>query len=182
MMLDAALTFVSPNGPPQSVVGAAGAALQLGGVIDLLGQGVGQAPAGIIGNASFFGQDTNTGIWKLDFQLGIGTSFTTGTSATGNFAIQVAPDTGSAGGYLPGTWETAAETGAKAASELVANTIIRMAMPPAPPATLRPRYMRLLLSVPSATDFTAGTVSSAFFVQGRDDLQNKQAANNYVVR
>lgn len=180
-MLDAQWVFVAPPMAPVSAVAGAGVNVPIGQVIDLLGVGVGMAPPNIIGTAALFGEDPNTGIWKLDLQINIGTAFTTGTAATGNFAIQVAPDTGAAGGYLPGTWETAEETGAKAASELTANQVLRLPMPPAPPATLRPRYMRLLLQVPAATDFTAGTVSGAFFVQGRDDLQNKQASSNYTV-
>lgn len=183
MMLDAQLTFVSPQGPAVSAVGAAGAQIQLGQVIDLLGVGVGQAPPNIIGNATLFGQDTNTGIWKLDLQVNVGTAFASATSATANIAIQVAPDTGAAGGYLPGTWETAEETGPKLSAEMTANQVLRLPMPPAPPATPRPRYVRLLLQVAPAASgiFTAGTISGAFFVQGRDDLQNRQAASNYTV-
>jgi hypothetical protein len=182
MMIDAALSFLLPPAPPQTMVGAAGVNIQIGQVIDLLGSGVGTAPSNIIGNVAVFGTDPNTGVWKLDFQLDIGTAATTGTSATANFAIQVAPDSGASGGYLPGTWETAEETGPKAAAALVANAVIRLPMPPAPLSTPRPRYMRVLMVVPAATNFTAGTVTAAFFVQGRDDLQNKQAANNYVVQ
>jgi hypothetical protein len=182
MMIDSAMAFVLPPAPPVPMVGASGVNVQIGQIIDLLGSGVGTPPSNIIGNVALFGTDPNTGVWKLDFQLNIGTAATTGTSATGNFAIQVAPDTGAAGGYLPGTWETAEETGPKAASLLVANAVLRLPMPPAPIGTPRPRYMRCLLVVPAATLFTAGTVTAAFFVQGRDDLQNKQAANNFVVQ
>ena len=192
MMLDAGLpAFIPPNGPALSVIGAAGASIIFPGVVDILGQGVGVAPQNIIGNpiGGFFGQDSGLGIWKLDIQINIGATFTTSTSATGEFCLQGAPDTGSAGGYLPGTWEDFATTGAKAASELIAATVLgagvfRMAMPPAPPATLTPRYLRMIMRVaPSASGiFTAGTVAAAFMVQGRDDLQSAmRSANNYVV-
>ena len=153
-------------------------------MIDLLGQGVGQAPANIIGNAALFGEDPNTGIWKLDLQVNVGTAFTTATSATANIAIQVAPDTGAGGGYLPGTWVTAEETGPHVVGTMTANQVLRLPMPPAPPEVPRPRYMRLLLQVaPASTGiFTAGTISAAFFVAARDDLQNRQATSNYVVQ
>lgn len=190
MMLDAGLpAFVSPNGPPVSAVGAAGASIIFPGVVDLIGIGVGMAPPNIIGNpvGGFWGQDSGLGIWKLDIQINIGTAFTTADAATGEFCLQGAPDTGSAGGYLPGTWEDFSTTGAKAASELVAATtaglgVFRMPMPPAPPATLTPRFLRMIMRVPSGLVFTAGTIAAAFMVQGRDDLQSAmRAASNYVV-
>ncbi len=190
MMLDAGLPpFISPNGPPVSAVGAAGASIIFPGIVDILGIGVGNAPPSVIGNpaSGFFGQDAGLGIWKLDIQINIGTAFVTGTAATANFSLQGAPDTGAAGGYQPGTWEDFGETGPKAASELVAATtlgkgVFRMAFPPAPPNTLTPRYYRMIMKVPTATDFTAGTISAAFMVQGRDDFFSaQQAASNFVV-
>src|SRR5215831_6956109 len=140
MMLDALLEFVAP-GSPQSMVGTAGNAIALTNVIDILGQGVGTAPGNIIGNRTLFGQDPDIGIWTPEVQINIGTAFATGNAATANFAIQYAPDTGAAGGYAAGTWETAAELGPKPVSELSANQILRMALPPAPPNTLTPRYI-----------------------------------------
>ena len=190
MMLDAAIPpFISPNGPAVSAVGAAGASIIFPGIIDVMGIGVGFAPPNIIGNpgSGFFGTDMGLGIWKLDVQVNIGVAFTTADAATGNFSLQGAPDTGSAGGYLPGTWEDFAETGAKAVTELVAATVngagvFRLAFPPAPPATLTPRYYRMIMKVPSGLVFTAGTIAAAFCVQGRDDLQSAmRAASNYVV-
>lgn len=190
-MLDAAIPpFISPNGPALSAIAAAGATVYFPNVVDILGYGVGQAPsANIIGNppSGFFGQDVGLGIWKLDIEIDIGTSFTTSNSATAEFVLQGAPDTGAAGAYQPGTWEDFATTGTHAASELVTATLsagrFRMAMPPAPPATLTPRYLRMLMRVPSATNFTAGTITGAYMVQGRDDLQSaQQSANNYVVK
>lgn len=192
MMLDAGLpAFQSPTAPPLSVVGAAGASIILPGIVDVMGVGVGFAPPNIIGNpaSGFFGTDMGLGIWKLDIEILIGTAFTTSTSATGEFCLQGAPDTGSAGNYQPGTWEDFSTTGAKAASELVAATtlgkgVFRLAFPPAPPATLTPRYYRMIMRVaPSASGiFTAGTIAAAFMVQGRDDFFSaQQAASNYVV-
>jgi len=192
VMLDTGLpSFVPPNGPPVSVIGAAGASIIFPGIIDVMGVGPGFAPPNIIGNpaSGFFGTDMGLGIWKLDIQINVGVAFTTSTSATGEFCIQGAPDTGSSGNYQPGTWEDFATTGAKAASELVAATtlgkgVFRMAMPPAPPATLTPRFYRMIMRVaPSASGiFTAGTITAAFMVQGRDDFFSaQQAASNYVV-
>ena len=176
MMLDASLTFVPPGAPQSLVVGGA-VTTQLGQVIDILGQGPGTAPANIIGNATVFGEDAGIGIWKLDLQINIGTAPVGGNN---NFALQGAVDSGSAGGYLPGTWETFAETGSKTPAQLLVNSVVRMAMPPTPPDMPTPRYYRLVAI--SSAAVTAGTVTAAFPVQGRDDLQNKFAANNYVVR
>lgn len=176
MMLDAQLSFVPP-GVTQSLVVGGAATTQLGQVIDILGQGVGTAPANVIGNASVFGEDAGIGIWKVDLQVNIGTAPVGGNN---NFALQGAVDSGASGGYLPGTWETFAETGAKTPAQLLANSVWRMAMPPTPPDMPTPRYYRLVAI--SSAAVTAGTISAAFMVQGRDDLQNKFAANNYVVR
>lgn len=179
MMLDAQVTFVSQAGAAFSLVASAGTQA-VGQVIDELGQGVGTAPANIIGNTSLFGSDMGLGVWKPEIQINIGTALTIASSGTLEFAIQGAPDTGSSGSYQPGTWESFATTGPKPASELAASAVLRMAMPPAPPATLRPRYYRLVAI--SSQNVTAGTCSSAFIVQGRDDLQSlQQAASNYVV-
>jgi hypothetical protein len=180
-MRDVLVEFQSPQAAPASMVGAAGVNIQIGSVIDLLGVGQGQAPPNIIGNASLFGQDPGIGIWVPEVEITVGTAFTTGNAATANIAFQYAPDTGAAGGYLPGAWETAAETGAKPVSEMTANQVLRMKVPPTPPNTPTPRFARLLFQVPAATNMTAGTITWAGIIQGRDDLQNKNAANNYVV-
>jgi hypothetical protein len=192
MMLDQSLVFVSPAGAAQSVVGAAGATIVFNssptaGVIDVAGVGVGLAPPNIIGNASLFGEDVGLGVWKVDVQIDIGTAFTTGNSATAEFIIQGAPDTGAGGGYQPGTWEDFGGSGQHAASELTATgpnqPPFRFAMPPAPPATQTPRFYRLVMKVPSGTNMSAGTVSGAFLVQGRDDFYSaKAASSNYTVR
>ncbi len=176
MQIDSKLEFVPHASAPQTVVGAAGATITFTGVIDLLGSGTGTAPSNIIGNAALFG-DPGEGIGrtKPDIQITIGTAFTTGTAATANFALQYAPDLGTPT-FLPGTWETAAETGAKPVSEMTANQVLRLAMPPTPPNTPRPRFMQLVMLVPAATNMTAGTVSWAGIVFARDDQANKFGA------
>ncbi len=183
MMLDQALMFLPPGGTPLSVVAAAGVTIIFPGIIDIAGVGVGQPMPNIIGfNTTFFGEDVGIGVWKPEITLNIGTAFTTGTAATGNFALQGAMDTAPSG--TPGTWETFAETGPKTAAQLVASTpghIIRMAMPPTPPDMPNPRFLRLVMLVPAATLFTAGTILSAFISQGRDDLQFMFASKNYEV-
>lgn len=181
MQLDSTLEWVSHSAAPQTAVGAAGVNITFATIIDLLGSGVGTAPVNIIGNATLFGQDPGgIGKNKPDIEIVIGTAFTTSNAATANFAIQVAPDAGTPT-YLPGTWETAAETGAKPVTELTAGQVLRLAMPPAPPNTMRPRYVQLLMQVPAATNMTAGTVSFAGIVFARDDMAQKNAARNYSV-
>jgi hypothetical protein len=185
MMRDGQLDFVSPNGAPISVVGAAGATIVFPGVIDLAGSGVGSAPANIIGQATYLGFDAAIGIWDPEVTISISTAFTTSNSATGEFCVQGAPDTGTTPGVgTPGTWEDFATTGAKTAAQLIVSTpgnIIRLKFPPSPPDDQTPRFYRLILRVPSATNFSAGAVSWAGVTQGRDDLQFRKAANNYVV-
>jgi hypothetical protein len=182
MQLDALLNFVQPGQAPVSAVGAAGAVVQIGAIIDLLGPGVGVAPPGIIGNTSLWGHDPGLGRVKPEINIHIGTAFATGNAATGEFAIQYAPDTGAAGGYQPGTWEDAETTGFKLVAELAANTVLRMDLPPAPPLTLMPRFMRLIMRPPAATNMNAGTVTFAGPTMARDEHQTmKQYPSNYVV-
>lgn len=186
MIIDALVAFLPP-GSTQTLVGAAGTAIQIGNVIDLLGLGLGvspQAAGQIIGNTNIvngvnvFGTDFGIGAEKAQVQVTIGTHPTTGTSATLNVAFQAAPDNGSA---EPGTWQTLEETGALTVAQLPANQIIaRFDYPPAFPANLSPRFVRLLAQVPAATDFTAGTISQAFVTLARDDAAQKYAASNYV--
>lgn len=181
MILDSQLAFV-PVGGNLSMVAGAGVSIPSTNVIDLLGQGVGTAPANIIGNATVFGSDVGIGGLRPQVEVLIGTALTTGSSATLNVAFQAAVDTGSGGGYQPGTWETLVETGPIAAANLTAGQVLaRFDFPPAFPAGLNPRYLRLLFQIPSGEDFTAGTVSSAIVTMVRDDQANKYAARNYAV-
>src|SRR4051812_9184543 len=145
MRVDALLSFV-PIGAPLSLVGGAGVAIP-SNVIDLLGAGVGVAPPSIIGNASLFGTDMGIGQFRPEINAIIGTALATANAATLNTALQAAADTGSAGGYLPGAYQTLVETGPLTAAQLAANTVFaRFPFLPVFPATLRPRFLRLLFS------------------------------------
>lgn len=181
MQLDALTNFVQPGATPVTMVGAAGTAIQIGQTIDLLGAGVGVAPPGIIGNTTLWGVDPGIGQIKPVISIYIGTAATTGTAATGQFALQYAADQGSAGAYQPDTWYTSSETEAHAASVLSAGQQVKLDLTPAPPEVPTPRFVRLLMKVPTATNFTAGTVVFAGLTMARDDQTNRQAANNYVV-
>lgn len=182
MLTDALVSFVLP-GSNVSLAGAAGVALPLGQVYDILGQGVGQAPQNIIGNAALFGSDMGIGAIKPQVEVVIGTLPVTANAATLNIAFQGAPDTGLAGGYQPGAWQTLVETGPMTVAQLPSGQIVaRFDFPPAFPANLNPRYLRLLAQVPAAENFTAGTISSAVVTMVRDDLSNKFTPNNYQVR
>jgi hypothetical protein len=181
MLIDSQLSFV-PIGGNQTLVAAAGVNIASVNTIDILGQGVGTAPLNIIGTPTVFGSDTGIGTIKPQVEVIIGTAVTTSNSCTLNVAFQAAADQGAAGSYQPSTWNTLIETGAIAVSRLTANAIIaRFDWPPAFPANLQPRYLRLLFQVPAATNFTAGTIAAAIVVMSRDDQGNKYAARNYVV-
>lgn len=183
MFTDALLNFVPINGN-LSMVGADGVAIPSPNVIDLLGQGVGTAPAVIWGTPAVFGAPDAMGVGgaRPELNVAVGTTFTTGNSATLNVALQAAADSGAGGGYLPSTWNTLVETGAIAVAQLVAGTIIaRFPWLPPFPANLRPRYLRLLFSPATSTHFTAGTIASALVTPVRDDQFNKYAARNFAV-
>lgn len=181
MRIDSQWSFI-PTSAPLSLVAGAGVNIA-SNVIDLLGQGVGTAPQNIIGNVSLFGTDMGiaTGLLTPKLQAVIGTGLVTANSATLNLAFQLAPDT--ANTFQPGTWQTVEETGALTAAQLAAGTVFaRFTFPPVFPATLRPRYARLLGQIPSGTNFTAGTISFAGIVPTRDDYASEQqAARNYSV-
>jgi len=179
MFLDSQLNFVAP-GASLSCVGATGASFP-SNVIDILGSGQGTAPQNIIGNASLFGADMGIGDNRPLIQATIGTAFATSGSATLNMQFQGAPDTGSAGSYAPGTWQTFQETGTVTAAQLTAGQVLRMDFPAAFPANQRPRYFRLLFTTPSGQQFTAGTIAAAFITPDRDDAANKYAVNNFTV-
>jgi len=179
-VFDSATAFVQPNSA-FSLIGVAGSDLQIGNVVDLMGVGVGVAPPNIIGNRSLYGVDPGIG-FKPVVEINILAGLATGNAMTAEFAIQYAPDTGSAGGYLPGTWENASTTGPKAVSEYPAGTQIRMDLPPAPPDQQLPppRYIRAVLVGEAAKNLNAGTVQFAGIVMSRTDPVNKNAPNNYV--
>lgn len=193
MILDSLLSFV-PIGGALSLVGGAGVAIPSTNVIDLLGLGVGVNPAeriigqnGATGAAVNFGEDSGLGAIKAQVQVNLGTTtFTNGTGVpTLNVAFQGAPDTGSAGGWLAGTWQTLVETGPLTVAQLNAAInnypIARFDWPPAFPPNLQPRYLRLLFQLLTATSFGAGSVSSAVVTMVRDDFSTKYQPRNFAL-
>ena len=176
MILDALLSFV-PIGGNLAILGAA---VPSTNVIDLLGEGVGVAPQSIIGNPTVFGAPDAMGVGgpRPELVVSVGTAFLGGTSL--NVALQGAIDTGAAGNYQPGAWNTFEETGAVLLANLTANQLIMRLpwVPPFPP-NLRPRYLRLLFT-PAGT-FTAGTIAFALVTLVRDDNFSKYGARNYSV-
>lgn len=178
MQSDALLNFVQPGGSA-TAVGSAGAVVPIGNVIDLLGNGSGSAPTSIIGNVSTFGHDPGIGRVKPVVQIIVGTSFTTANSATAVFALQYAADAGSPS-YVPGTWYISSATEPHAASVMVAGARINMGFTPAPPEVPRPRFIRLVLIVPSATNFNAGAINFAGPVMVADTLAFRQQPRNYA--
>lgn len=178
MYVDSLLQFIAS---PLSLVSGAGIAIPTA-PFDLLGNGVGVAPNNIIGNATVFGTDFGVGQLDMEMMCRIGTALVTGTGATLNLAWQFAPDTGAAGGYQPGTWQTVVETGVLTAAQCAANTrILAVKYPRAFPATLRPRFSRLLAQIPAGTLFTAGTLSMAFLTVVPTDYSIAQQPRNYAV-
>ena len=170
MLLDGSLNFVQP-GAPLSLVAAAGVAVPSPNIIDLVGSGAGTPPGNYIGTRSVFGADTGLGDNRLLLACIVGTSFTTGNSATLNVQFQGAVDQGSGGAYQPGSWITLVETGAIAVANLVSGKYIaRFDWPPAFPAATLPRFLRLNFAVASATNFTAGTIAFAGPTFIRDDI------------
>jgi hypothetical protein len=182
MRIDTLTSPLPPGSAAVSMVAAAGAAVQVGQIIDLLGLGVGMAPTSIIGNAALFGTDLGIGMLKGQLESIVGTAFTTSSACTLNLQMQAAPDTGSGGSYQPGTWQTLVETGQLTAAQLTAGTIFgRFDFPPVFPSTLRPRFIRLVGQTLAAATFTAGTIALSILTLTRDDQANKQATRNYVV-
>ncbi len=180
MITDSQLSFV-PIGGNLSIVAGAGINVPSTNVIDLLGTGVGTAPNAIIGTATLFGTDAGIGAIKAQIEAITGTAFATANGGTLNVAFQAAPDLGVGGGYQPGAYTTLVETGPIAVASLTAAQVIaRFDFPPAFPANLQPRYLRLLFQVPAASNFTAGTISSALVTMVRDDQANKFASRNYA--
>lgn len=144
---------------------------------DILGDGVGQAPSNIIGNRTLFGSDVGIGGLRPQIEVLIGTAFVGGTSL--NVAFQGAPDLGTPT-YQPGAWTTLVETGAIPIANLTAAQILaRFDFPPAFPANLNPRYLRLLFTPVGV--FTAGTINAAPVTMVRDDQANKFATKNFSV-
>lgn len=186
MLLDSQLSF-SPLGYVLSLVAAAGVSVRAPNIIDLLGTGVGTAPVSIIGQTtSIFGEDPGIGNPKIELQANIGTAFATGNSATLNMQIQAAQDPGAGGNYTPTSWTTICETGTIAVANLLAPPAakaapIRLTLIPVFPPNFAPRFLSLNFSIPSGTNFTAGTITFAGVTMARDDWAAKFAAKNFVV-
>lgn len=179
MRLDSTLNFV-PYLSPLSCVGATGATFA-SQVIDLLGSGVGTAPANIIGNAATFGEDIGVGGGVAPkLQCTVGTAFVTGGSATLTVQFQASADT--AVTFQPAAWTTILQSTTYTAAQLTANQILaRFDWPPDFPANLNPRYLRLLFATPTGQQFSAGTISFAGLTYVRDDQANKFATSNFKV-
>jgi hypothetical protein len=177
MLTDSKLAFVLP-GNPLSFIGGVDVASPL--IIDLLGNGVGQPPASIIGNKSVFGVDAGVGDHRPEIDTVIGDDALTSSSATLNIALQGAVDTGAGGGYQPGTWTTIVETGPLAAATLISGYVAgRFPFLPYPTSAL-PRYLRILFQVATGT-FTQGSIAFSVVTFVRDDNANKYAASNFSV-
>ena len=181
MINDALVNFLPP-GSNLSIVGAVGVGFA-SNVVDILGTGVGTAPQNIIGTRTLFGSDLGIGPYRPMVQSVVGTAFTNGTGTPSlNVQFQAAVDTGSGGGYQPGTWITLVETGPILVANLTAGAILgRFDLPPAFPVGTMPRYLRMFYSVLTATNFAAGTISSCVTTTERDDWAEKYAAKNFVV-
>jgi hypothetical protein len=183
MLIDSLVSFV-PLGSPLSLVAAAGVNIASPNMYDFAGVGAGVAPPDIWGTPTSFGQPDAMGVGgaRPELVVAIGVAPTTSNSATLNAALQAAADNGS---NQPSTWYTIGESGAQAVANLTANTVFcRLPWLPPFPANLRPRFLRMLFQVPSATNFSAGSINYALVVPpgGRDDLFNKYMPKNFLVQ
>lgn len=181
MLHDALLDF-QPVGAPLSLIAAAGALVAASNVIDILGSGVGTPPANIIGvQNALFGSDTGEGSNRPLIQAVVGTAFVTANGNTLQMLIQGAPDTGAAGGYQPGAWQTYAASPVLTAAQLTAGQDIRMDWPSAFPDNATPRYLRVAFQNAAGETFTAGSIAYVITTMARDDVANKYAQKNFSV-
>jgi hypothetical protein len=192
MLLDALVNFGANLGTPFSLILGSGL-WPLPGVIDLFGNGIGQAPTVIYGRTANTGPGGDMGIpsTRPELFIQIGTAAATATGAQLNVALQAAPDPGVAGNYTPaaGAWQTLGESGYLTAAQLVAGRVIfRSPWLPAFPAGLNPRFFRLAAIVgtlaagdTAAVSFTAGNINWAGVTQGRDDYAEAFTPKNFSV-
>lgn len=181
-MINDALVNFQPIGAPLSLVGATGSTFPSANTYDFLGQGVGQPPGNIIGNRTLAGTDEGVGGKRPELNIVIGTAVVAVGACLLKAALQGAPDTGAAGGYLPGTWVDIDSQDNIAAVNLIAGAVIfRSPWIPQMPPGLQARYLRLLFTLSGGTSFTAGTIGSATVTMVRDDQGNKYASKNYTV-
>lgn len=179
MLTDQLVSFVPVGAPLSLAVGVSDVAST--NTYDILGDGVGTAPRNIIGNpaSGLFGADPGIGANRPELNVTVGTAFVSAGGGTVNVKLQYSADTAST--YQPAAWTTVVETGPIAIANLTAGAVIaRFPFLPAAPASLRPRYVRLLFTVATAT-ITAGTIASALVTTFRDDQANKYAAENFAV-
>lgn len=187
MITDALVAFV-PIGGNLSLVGGAGVAIPSQNIIDLLGQGVGSAPSNIIGNATVFGEDAGVGgNLRPEINVTIGTACTGAGGQLLKIALQGAIDSGVGGNYQPGTWTDIVSQDSITMANLVSGAVpFRVPFLPTMPASLRPRFLRLLFTPMTSTtlpsgNLTAGTIASALVTWVRDDLSNRFATSNFRV-
>lgn len=180
MLHDQKLDFVKV-GAYLSCVGALGAAFA-SDVYDILGVGQGIAPPNIIGvQNSVFGSDTGSGLLRPRIIVAIGQAFITADGATLTPEFQGAPDSGIAGGYQPGAWQTFSQGPALTAAQLTAGQAVELDWPPTFPANFQPRFLRISFATPVGTQFTAGIIASAITTLGPDEASNRFAQRNYSV-
>ena len=172
MILDALLAFI-PIGSPLTVTSAAVASPN---IIDLSGAGLGVTPPNIWGAPTATGQSPT--VFGAPDAMGVGgarpeLNIVTGTAAWAggtslNVALQGAIDNGS---NQPSTWNTFVESGAIVTANLTASLVIfRCPWLPPFPASLRPRFLRLLFT-PVGT-FPTGTIASALVTTFSEDRFN----------
>ncbi len=185
MIYDSLVSFVQP-GAPLSLVGA-DAQTFASGIVDLLGSGVGTAPRQIFGTAAVFGGDQGVGGIRPELNVTIGTTLTSGGATTLDASFQAAIDTGAGFAYAPGPWVEIVSQGGIALADAIAGAVIlRVPFLPVMPASMRPRYLRLLFSPTTAGvtpdgSFLTGTIASAIVTMVRDDLANKYVPKNFAV-
>lgn len=178
---DALLNLVPP-GSPLSLVGSVAVA---SAIIDILGNGPGQAPTSIIGlpSSGLFGEDSGLGMDKPQLQVNPGLVI---AGTTLNIAFQGAPDSGAGGGYQPGLWQTFEETGPITVAQFLSainrgKPIYRADWPPAFPDNYNPRFLRVLFSPAAGGTFSAGTIAAAFVTMVRDDWSIGYQPRNFSV-
>lgn len=178
MLHDQKLDFVKV-GAYLSFVGAPGASFP-SDVYDILGVGQGIAPPNIIGTQnSVFGSNTGTGLLRPRILVNIAIAAATADGATLTAQFQGAPDTGVAGGFEPGAWQTFEQGPALTAAQLTAGQQIELDWPNTFPANLQPRFLRILFTTPAGTQFTAGVIGSAITTLGPDEHANRFAQRNF---
>ncbi len=185
MLTDALLAFV-PIGAPLSLIQAQSVATP-SGVIDLLGQGLGTAPQGIIGTATVFGTDMGVGGLRPELNISVGVAFVlAGGATTLKIALQAAPDPGAAGNYTPANSayvDIVSQDGILVANLTAGAVPFRSPWLPVMPPGLQPRFLRLLFTSSGVgTGYTAGSIASALVTTVRDDYSAKYAAKNFQVK